>query len=104
MVSVDYNKTFGHYTLKQGDNEFLIHFCKGNVLCAEIYFYKDDDGEDMMRLYSFFADIQHLKKCAKAGILDHYGEGITLYSEQMDTNLWKMARIFAEQGIKVTIL
>lgn len=104
MVSVDYNKTFGHYTLKQGGNEFLIHFCKGNVLCAEIYFYEDEDGIRRGNLHSFFADIPHLRNCAKAGILDHYGEGITLYSEQMDTNLWKMARIFAEQGIKVTIL
>lgn len=104
MVSVDYNKTFGHYTLKQGDNEFLIHFCKGNVLCAEIYFYEDEDGNRRGHLHSFFADLQHLRNCAKAGILDHYGEGITLYSEQMDTDLWKMARIFAGQGIKVTIL
>lgn len=104
MVSVDYTRPLGHYTLKQGDNEFLIHFCKGNVLCAEIYFYEDEDGNRRGHLHSFFADLQHLRNCAKAGILDHYGEGITLYSEQMDTNLRKMARIFAEQGIKVTIL
>lgn len=102
MVSVDYNKTFGFYTLVQGDSAYIINFCKGNVLCAEIYFY--EDGNRRGQLQSFFADIPHLRNCAKAGILDHYGEGITLYSEQMDTNLWKMARIFAEQGIKVTIL
>lgn len=56
MVSVDYNKTFGHYTLKQGGNEFLIHFCKGNVLCAEIYFYEDEDGNRRGNLHSFFAE------------------------------------------------
>lgn len=102
-LHVNYDRKIGHYTLTQGENKFKIHFCACNALCAEIYFYKDDEGREMCQLHSFFADIQHVKNCAKAGLLNTYESGITLYAKEMSNDLWKMARIFTEQGIKVTI-
>lgn len=80
-----------------------VWFCHANALCAMMNFYKEENGEEWTNLHCFFADIEHLKRCAKDGLLDHYKAGITLYAKAMDNNLWKMARIFAESGIKVTI-
>ena len=74
------------------------------ALCAEMYFYKDkESGKKRVQLYSFYVDIQHLKNCAKDGLLDHYGNGITLFAKEMDKDLWEMAKIFTKNGIKVTI-
>lgn len=104
-LQVDFKNRIGYYTLhsQDGSKKWKIWFCHANALCAEIYFRKDENGEERANLHCFFADIEHLKRCAKDGLLDHYKAGITLYSKEMDNDLWKMARIFAESGIKVTI-
>jgi hypothetical protein len=35
--------------------------------------------------------------------LTGYENGVTLYAKNMTSDHWKMARVFAEYGIKVTI-
>lgn len=102
-LHVDFDNRVGYYTLKQGDKRFKIHFCTCNALIAEIFFHKDEDGNNMGSLHSFFANVDHLERCAKAKILNHYGNGVTLYASKMMSDHWKMARVFAENGIKVTI-
>lgn len=107
-VRVDFNDRIGYYSLhsQDGQKKWKIWFCRANCLVAEIYFYKDENGEGMADLSHFFIDLEHLKRCAKVEFLTNYGrydKGITLYAKKMDNDLWKMARIFAEQGIKVTI-
>lgn len=103
-LSVDFKDKLGHYTLNYADRKFKIFFCGCNALVADIYFYTDaEDGEKRASLQSFFGDVEHLKRCAKNGLLKRYEQGITLYAKKMNNDLWKMARIFAEQGIKVTI-
>lgn len=107
-VRVDFNDRIGHYTQvsQDGTQKWKIWFCRANCLVSEIYFYKDENGEDMANLAGFFMDLEHLKRCTKDGLLTKYGrydKGITLYAKKMNNDLWKMARIFAEQGIKVTI-
>lgn len=102
-LHVDFDRKLGHYTLKQGERKYKIYFCACNALCAEIHFYKDEQGEEMAQLHSFFGDLEHLKRCAKAGRLNHYGNGVILYAKNMTSDHWKMARVFAENGIKVTI-
>lgn len=103
MLHVDFKNRVGHYTLKQGDKRFKIHFCTCNALIAEIYFHKDEDGNNAASLHSFFANMDHLKRCAKNGHLTGYENGVTLYAKNMTSDHWKMARVFAEYGIKVTI-
>lgn len=104
-LHVDFENRIGYYTLhsQDGSKKWKIWFCHANALCAEIYFYKDENGEEMANLHSFFGDVEHLRRCAKAGLLTNYGAGVTLYAKEMNNDLWKMARIFAENGIKVTI-
>lgn len=103
MLHVDYKNRIGYYTIQRDEQKFKIWLCHANALCAEIYFYKDENGEDTSMLYSFYADIQHLKNCAKNGHLKGYENGVTFYAKELDNDLWKMVRIFAENGIKVTI-
>ena len=105
MLHVDFKNRIGYYTLhsQDGQNKWKIYFCKANALCAEIYFYKDENGKEMANLHSFFGDVQHVKNCAKDGLLTGYQSGVTFYAKEMSNDLWKMARVFAENGIKVTI-
>ena len=104
MLNVSYKNRIGFYTLVQGENKFKVWFCHANALCAEMYFYTDAEGVKRTQLYSFYVDIQHLKNCAKDGLLkDCYTKGVTLYAKEMNKDLWQMAKIFAENGIKVTI-
>ena len=103
MLHVDYTKKIGYYTTEQNGRKFKIWLCHANCLCAEIYFYTDEDGHRAGMLRSFFGDIQHVKNCAKAGVLTGYHSGVTLYAREMNKELWEMARIFAENGIKLTI-
>lgn len=107
-VRVDFNDRIGYYTQvsQDGTQKWKIWFCRANCLVSEIHFHKDENGEEMADLAGFYMDLEHLKRCAKSGFLTNYGKydkGITLYAKKMDNDLWKMARIFAEQGIKVTI-
>ncbi len=104
MLNVDYRNRIGYYTLVQGERQFKIWFCHCNALCAEMYFYTDkESGEERVQVYSFYTDLKHLKNCAKEGLLGGYEKGITLFAKEMNNDLWKLARIFAENGIKVTI-
>lgn len=102
-LHVDFDHKIGYYTLKQGERKYKIYFCACNALCAEIHFHKDEQGKKRGLLHSFFGDLQHVRNCAKAGCLNHYGNGVTLYAKEMSNDLWKMAKIFTEHGIKVTI-
>lgn len=66
MLRVDYKITFGEIKVKQHDNRLVtikIHWA--NALCAFIYHYKNEDGEKMAQLISFFADEQHIRNCEK---------------------------------------
>lgn len=104
MLHVNYENRIGYYTLHQGENKFKIWFCHANCLCAEVYFYKDEEGIDMVQLNRFFGDLKHLKNCAKAGLFEDYRvSGVTLFAKEMNDDLWKMVRVFAENGVKVTI-
>lgn len=67
MLRVDYKITFGEIKVKQNDNRVVtikIHWA--NALCAFIYHYKNENGEKMAQLISFFADEQHIKNCEKS--------------------------------------
>ena len=103
-VNVSYKNRIGYYTLVQGENKFKVWFCHANALCAEMYFYKDSEGVNRAQFYSFYANIQHVKNCAKSDLIKGlYSKGVTLFAKEMDKDLWEMAKIFAENGVKVTI-
>lgn len=67
MLRVDYKITYGEIKVRQkNDNRLVtikIHWA--NALCAFIHHYKNENGEKMAQLISFFADEQHIKNCEK---------------------------------------
>lgn len=106
MLNVSYVNRIGYYTETQTIGEqtrkYKIWICHANCLCAMMYFYKDEKGEDMVQLCSFLHDIQHLKNCIKNNVYkgcDNYH----FKAKQMNSDLWKMVKILAESGKKVTI-
>lgn len=109
MLNVNYKKPYGYYTLTQGEKKFKIHLCKANAMWAEMYFYKNEEGEDMAQLYAFLADYEHAKKCFKNGGT-HLEDcnNYVFYAKELKGDvygniIWKTIRLLAENGKKVTI-
>lgn len=44
-------------------NEFTVSLYEGNAFLIMLYEYKDDDGQEMYNMFSFFVDKTHAKKC-----------------------------------------
>lgn len=70
MLTVDYDRKMGWLILTQTIDEqardFKIDIDWCNGLCAFIYEYKNEEGEDMVRLMNFFADKTHVQNMLKA--------------------------------------
>lgn len=50
---------------KDKENEYEISIYAGNCMAIFLYEYKDEDGQDMYDLWSFWADKQHVKNIMK---------------------------------------
>lgn len=103
-LHVDYamKNRIGYY--RQEKTNRKIWLCSSNSLWAEINFYaeqEDNQRIQMAQLCGFIADVEHLKRCLKSGIL-HY-KGLTIFSSKMDAEMWKAVKVLTENGIKVTI-
>lgn len=104
MLNVSYENRIGYYTRTWNGNDYKVWFCHANCLCAEVYFYKDEDDRDMVSLQRFYADITHLKnylKGSKAAYADC--KDFHFYAKELDKDLWKMIQLLTKHGIKVTI-
>lgn len=70
-----------------------------------IHFYRDEkDGKrvDMTQLMGFFVDLKHANNCIKDNFFNKCS-GFTFFAKELDDDLWKMVRLMAKNGIKVTI-
>lgn len=76
MLHVNYKITYGEIKVRQkSDNRLVtIKIHLANALCAFIYHYKNENGEKMAQLISFFADEQHIKNCEKS-----YGDPLDIF-------------------------
>lgn len=101
-LSVSYKNRIGYYTLKQGKDKWKIWICHANALCAFMYFYKDEHGKDMAQLMGFACDIQHVKNLIKNDWFTPCSN-FHFFAKEMDAELWKMVKLLAEAGIKVTV-
>ena len=75
MLRVDYKISYGEIKVRQYDNRLVtvkIHWA--NALCAFVYHYKNENGEEMVQLISFFGDEQHIKNCEKS-----YGDPLDIF-------------------------
>lgn len=80
-MAVTYNKNLmGTITIKQGENKFKIQIRQGNCLAVFIYVRKQEDGQYLHTLYSFYADVAHLNRIIKR-------EGKPFYDEVVNIEL-----------------
>lgn len=105
MLTVHYAIKIGHYTMtqKHGDKirKYRIDICYANCLCAMVRFY-EENGEKIAELNGFFTDIPHAKRCLKDKILGNC-DNFVFNVKQCNSDIWKLIRLLAENGKKVTI-
>lgn len=101
MLHVDYTTKYGFYmqTIKYGGKTetYRIDLCSANCLWAEM-----DFDNETPRLAGFASDIEHLKRCITAGVLDNC-DYYTFYMEELTNDLWKAIKILARNGKQVLI-
>lgn len=103
MLNVSYKKRIGYFTLTQGENKFRIHICHANCLCAMCEFYKNESGEEMVQLVSFFHDMTHAKRCFKDDVFLYDWDNFVFHAKECNNEMWKFIRLLADNGKKVTI-
>lgn len=76
MLRVNYKITYGEIKVRQKSDNRLLTFKihEANALCAFVYHYKNENGEKMALLISFFSDEQHIKNCEKS-----YGDPLDIF-------------------------
>lgn len=101
MLNVSYKNKIGRYTLTQtnahGTQKFRIDICHANCLCAMMYF-----TEDTAQVISFFHDLTHAKNCIKNNVLDG-SDNFIFNAKQLNSEMWKLIRLLADNGKKITI-
>lgn len=106
-LNVSYKNKIGYFTATQtnagGTHKYRIDICQANCLCAMVHFHKNENGEKMVHLVSFFADIQHAKQCFKDGFFLDKWNNFVFHVKECDTEMWKFIRLLADNGKKITI-
>lgn len=107
MIKVDYKNRIGYLTQTEkradGVHKFRIDICHANCLCAMVYFYKNEDGAKMVQLVSFFADVQHAKRCFKEGLFLSNWADFVFNAKECNAEMWKFIRLLANNGKKIRI-
>lgn len=105
-LRVNYKNRIGYYTQEDKLDDIVqkhkIWICHANALCAFMYFYRDEKGVNMVQLMGFCGDIQHVKNLIEDGWFDSCSN-FHFFAKEMDADLWKMVKLLAKHGIKVTI-
>lgn len=106
MLNVSYKNKIGHFTQTQttedGTTKFRIDICHANCLCAMMYFYTDSKGDKMAQVVSFFIDLGHFKNCIKDGMLNNWNNFV-FNAKECNAEMWKLIRLLADNGKKITI-
>lgn len=106
MINVSYKNKIGYFTKTEksadGVRKFRIDICHANAMCAMMYFYKSEKGEDMVQLHSFASDIKHAKECIKRGMY-HDWDNFVFNAKECNAEVWKFIRLLADNGKKIRI-
>lgn len=106
MLNVSYINKIGYYTLTQnsvdGTRKFRIDICHANCLCALMYFYTAEDGSKMAQVNGFCVDIKHLKALLKNDFFAG-ADNFVFRAKEMNSDLWNMVRVLANNGKKISI-
>ena len=105
MLRVNYKHKMGEVTIVQKSNgqKFTLYIYAANAICAFINEYKNEEGETMAQLISFFADSQHVRNLIKNKV-DLFENDIV---KKVSLNMWYednkyVLNYFIRLGYKVT--
>lgn len=105
-LNVSYKNRIGYYTQEDRLEDIVqkrkVWICHANALCAFMYFYKDENGVCMAQLMGFCANLEHVKRLIED---DWFAPCSNFHfrAKEMNAELWKMVKLLAKAGIKVTV-
>lgn len=82
--------------------EYKVSMLRANCLWAELYIYKNDEGEEMEQFVGFYDDLNHLKENIKKGYLKDRDD-YHFYASAMYEDHWKAVEELVKAGKRVTI-
>lgn len=105
-VNVNFNARYGfvtkQYTNKEGVKvTYKAYLCQANCMWAEIYFYKDEENEEIAQLDGFFMDIKHMERVLADGWYTKNKESFTFYYDVLNKETEKAAIMLAKKGVDV---
>lgn len=105
-VNYVYANPVGYFTETQTycslKKEYKVSMLRANCLWAELYFYKDDDGDEMEQFVGFYDDLNHLQKDINDGYLKKRDD-YHFYASAMYEDHWKAVYKLVKAGKRVTI-
>lgn len=105
-VNYAYANPVGYFTETQTcggiKKEYKVSMLRANCLWAELYFYKNEEGNEMQQFVGFYDDLNHLKENIKDGYLKERDD-YHFYESVMSENHWKAVGELVKAGKRVTI-
>ena len=105
-VNYIYANPVGYFTETQTcgslKKEYKVSMLRANCLWAELYIYKNDEGEEMEQFVGFYDDLNHLKENIKKGYLKDRDD-YHFYASAMYEDHWKAVEELVKAGKRVTI-
>ena len=105
-VNYVYANPVGYFTETQTcggiKKEYKVSMLRANCLWAELYFYKDEDGDEMEQFVGFYDDLNHLKKDINDGYLKKRDD-YHFYASAMHEDHWKAVGELVKAGKRVTV-
>ena len=105
-VNYVYANPVGYFTETQTcgslKKEYKVSMLRANCLWAELYIYKNDEGEEMEQFVGFYDDLNHLKENIKKGYLKDRDD-YHFYASAMYEDHWKAVEELVKAGKRVTI-
>ena len=105
-INYIYANPVGYFTETQTcggiKKEYKVSMLRANCLWAELYIYKNDEGEEMEQFVGFYHDLNHLKKGIDGGYLKDRDD-YHFYASAMYEDHWKAVEELVKAGKRVTI-
>lgn len=105
-INYIYANPVGYFTETQTcggiKKEYKVSMLRANCLWAELYIYKNDEGEEMEQFVGFYDDLNHLKKGINRGYLKDRDD-YHFYASAMYEDHWKAVGELVKAGKRVTI-
>lgn len=105
-VNYVYANPVGYFTETQTcggiKKEYKVSMLRANCLWAELYFYKNEAGDEMQQFVGFYDDLNHLKENINKGYLKDRDD-YHFYASAMYEDHWKAVEELVKAGKRVTI-